>query len=96
VCHSVWISVRDFFAAVPGSLKNHLNVDELARITMTAVTAGSGVFAILETLLHSAGVVFPAPSDAALAAIVLTIILEAHRRLAQGSEPTPAARRSPP
>jgi hypothetical protein len=85
--------VHDFFAAVPGAVKNDLNFKELRRITVTAVSAGSGAFGILEALMHSTGVVFPSPSDAALAAIVLTIILEAHRRLSHGEEIVPAPSR---
>jgi hypothetical protein len=88
--------IRDFFTAVEGSLKNHLNIEELARIALTALAAGGGVFGLLEALMKQAGVVFPSASDAALAAIVMTVILEGHRRLGQGEEHLPAARRSRP
>jgi hypothetical protein len=87
---NVWTStasrVVDFFAAVPGAIKNHLNSEELVRISVAALSAGGGVFAVLQALLVHAGEVFPAPADAALATAILTLILEARRRLAQGKQ----------
>ncbi len=79
-------SVRDFFEAVPGSLKGHLNTVELSRITIAALTAGGGILALLEAILLGVGTIFPAPTDAALAALVLTLILESLRRLGHGQE----------
>jgi hypothetical protein len=79
-----------FFAAVPGAIKDHLNSEELLRVSVAALTAGGGVFAVLQALVLHAGEVFPAPADAALATAVLTLILEARRRLAQGKEPAAA------
>jgi len=89
-----------FFAAVPGALRGHLNVEELARIAVTAVSAGGGIFGVLHAVAADAGVVFPAPPDAALAAALLTMILEGSRRLDQGTShlgpPCPPAGRLRP
>lgn len=78
---------QQFFAAVPGSLRDHLNFEELARIAITALTAGGGVFGLLEAVLSQAPAVFPAPADAALAAALLTLILDVCRRLQHGDDP---------
>ena len=75
-----------FFAAVPGSLKNHLNRVELIRISISSLTAGGGIFGFLELTFQSVGILFPSPADAALAGAVFTLILEARRRLSQGTE----------
>jgi hypothetical protein len=95
---SIWkktyAKVRDFFAEVPGALKDHLNGSEVTRVVIAALSAGGGVFGVLQALATHAGVIFPAPPDAALATAVLTLILEAHRRLGQGAEPPAASRRS--
>jgi cobalamin synthase len=91
-----------FFEEVPGSLKGHLNQEELVRVSVTALTAGGGLFGLLQALSLSVGSIFPAPSDAALAAALLTAILEILRRLGHGGEtskspgPPRAARWSAP
>jgi hypothetical protein len=83
-------SLRNFLGAAPGALKNHLNTDELTRITLTALTTGGGTLGLLQLLLVSVGTIFPAPTDAALAALTLTVLLESLRRLGHGQEPVPA------
>jgi hypothetical protein len=95
-------SLRSFLGAAPGALKDHLNTEELTRITLTALTAGGGTLGLLQLLLASVGTIFPAPTDAALAALILTVILESLRRLGHGQEPVPdgasktkATRRNP-
>lgn len=85
-----------FFAAVPGAIKSHLNAEELVRIAVTALSAGGGVFGILEAVMRSVGLIFPAPSDAGLAAAILTMILESHRRLQHGRNCDDHPRRSQP
>jgi cobalamin synthase len=90
-------TLRDFFTAVPGSLRNHLNAEELYRISVTALSTGGGVFGLLQAVLLGVGNLFPAPTDAALAALVLTTILDSLRRLHHGDSPvraTVAARRT--
>jgi hypothetical protein len=82
-------SPRAFWGEVPGALKNHLNTVELTRITITALTAGGGVLGLLQALLKNVGTIFPAPTDAALAAVILTIVLESLRRLDHGQELAP-------
>ena len=94
LCINGYFCVVSFFSAVPGTIKSHLNTEELLRIAVTALTAGGGVFGLLEAVMRSAGLIFPAPSDAALAAAVLTMILESHRRLQHGSDPIPRMRQS--
>lgn len=79
-------AARRFFAAAPCSLKNHLNIQELSRITVTAMTAGGGAFAVIQAFVANAQTIFPAAPDAALAVAVMTSILEIHRRLGQGTE----------
>ena len=86
---SLFEIVRHFFAAVPGSLMDHLNSEELIRIAITALTAGGGVLGIFEGVLGGVARVFPAPADAALAAALLTAILEVCRRLRHGEELVP-------
>jgi hypothetical protein len=88
-------SIQVFWRAAEGSLKDHLNVQELTRIAVTALAAGGGVFGLLDTIVHEAGVVFPSPGDAAVAAVVLTVILEGRRRLSHGEPQFPSHRRSP-
>ena len=82
-------SIQAFLSAVPGSLKNHLNAEELIRIATTALTAGGGVYGVLQAIILGAGTIFPAPGDAALAAALLTTILEVLRRLGHGTAPGP-------
>jgi hypothetical protein len=76
----------DFLSAAPGALKNHLNTEELLRIVVTALGAGGGVFTVFEAVLRSTGRIFPVPSDAAFAAVLLATILEARRRLEHGTD----------
>jgi hypothetical protein len=87
---NILASVRDFLGPAPGAIKKHLNTDELTRITLTALTAGAGTVALLQAILANVGSIFPAPTDAALAAVFLTFILEALRRLGHGQESVPA------
>jgi hypothetical protein len=82
-------SVRAFFGPAPGALKDHLNGVELSRITITALTTGGGILALLQTILTNVGTIFPAPADAALAAVFVTLIMEALRRLGHGPETVP-------
>lgn len=84
--------LKSFLSAAPGALKNHLNIDELCRVVVAAVSAGGGVFAIFQAVLSQCGAIFPAPIDAAFAALVMTLILEATRRLDHGSDLQPAPR----
>lgn len=84
----MWKAIRDFFGAVPGSLKNHLNSEELVRISIAALTAGGGVFGLLHAIMLGAGSIFLAPNDAAFAATVLAAVLEVFRRLGHGKELT--------
>jgi hypothetical protein len=79
-------SVCDFFRAAPNSLKNHLNQDELIRVAITSVGAGGGLFGLLQAIVMNLGMIFPAPGDAALAAVILTAILDVLRRLDHGTD----------
>ena len=81
-----------FFAEAPGSLKDHLNQEEVIRISVSSLTAGGGILGLFELVLRSSGTLFPAPADAALATAILTLILETRRRLSQGSESIPFSR----
>ena len=75
-----------FFGQVPGSVMNHLNIEELARITVASLCAGAGMYGVIHSVVLSADSIFPAPCDAALAATLLTMILEASRRLGHGAD----------
>jgi hypothetical protein len=79
-------SLRDYVGPAPGALKDHINSVELSRITITALTAGGGTLALLQAILMNVGTIFPAPADAALAAVILTFTLESLRRLGHGEE----------
>ena len=81
-------SLLAFFSEVPGSLKNHLNQDELGRVIIASLTAGGGIFGFLQLLVPEVAKLFPDPADAALAGAVLTLILETRRRLSHGVELT--------
>ena len=76
-----------FFKAAPDSLRDHLNRDEIVRVCLTALTTGGGIYGLLEGIMRSAGHVFPASSDAALAAVVFATILDSRRRLGHGTTP---------
>jgi hypothetical protein len=92
------LRVWTFFGQAPGSLKRHLNTEELIRITLTSALAGGGLFGLVQALASSTETIFPASTDAALAAAVLTVILETLRRLGHGvearKEPEPTRARS--
>ena len=75
-----------FFAEVPGSIQGHLNSEELVRVVVAGLSAGGGVLGCLEMIRSDAGVLFPAPNDAALATAVITVILEVRRRLTHGAK----------
>ena len=93
---SVWFQQRCLYLdEVPGAIKAHLNTEELVRVAVTSITAGLGLFGTLQALALEVGTIFPAPSDAALAAALLAFILEIRRRLNQGREP-PRELRQPP
>jgi hypothetical protein len=77
-------------------LRGHLNTEELTRITVAALAAGGGLFGLLQAVVLQIGTIFPAPGDAAFAAVVLTTILEAQRRLGHGEARSTASRRSRP
>ena len=87
-------ALRRYFAAAPGSIENHLNVEELKRTGLAALAAGGGLFGLLQGVVMLAGGLFPAPVDAALATLVFTLICEAGRRLRQGEEVSRVTRRS--
>jgi hypothetical protein len=84
-------SFRDFLGPAPGALKDHLNTVELSRIVITSLAAGGSILTLLQAILMNVGTIFPAPTDAALAAVCLTLILEAVRRLNHGENCVPAA-----
>jgi hypothetical protein len=83
-------SIRKFLEAVPGSIKHHLNIEELARVSIASLAAGGGFFGILQAVVTSASTVFLSPGDAALAVGILTLIIEVHRRLGHGVAPETA------
>lgn len=89
-------AVADFVGPVPGAIKNHVNVEELARVAITALTSGGGLFGLLSAVALGAGTIFPAAGDSALAGVVLTAILEILRRLNHGDDLIPGNGTAPP
>lgn len=76
---------RRFFAAAPGAIKAHLNVDEIFRVAVAALLAGGGAYGVLfAELSHLPQIVTPA--DAAAASAVMTAIVEVSRRLGHGAD----------
>lgn len=90
--NTLFQKIRDYLDVVPGAIKNHLNTEELLRVTVTSMTAGAGLFGLIEAVSLSLGAIFPCASDAALAASLLTFILGVRKRLNQGEEPPRASR----
>ncbi|GAC1475461.1 MAG: hypothetical protein NVSMB9_28060 [Isosphaeraceae bacterium] len=84
---NIFARVKRFFRVVPGAIKNHLNVEELRRISLTSLLAGGGIFGVLQAVLQNTSSIVPAPQDAALAGAMLTVLLEVYRRLGQGEDP---------
>jgi hypothetical protein len=82
----LWMAIQHFFSEVPGSLKDHLNTTELIRIAVAALTAGGGVFGLLQAIETNVGLIFPSPADTALASAILTLLLETMRRLGHGQK----------
>ena len=60
---SVLASLRQYPAAVPGSLRGHLITEELARVTIAAIAIGGGAFSLLNALAIQAGAILPGPAD---------------------------------
>ena len=76
--------VVKFAKEAPRSLKGHLNLDELTRVAVASFIAGGGAFGFLDSVVRNIGVIFPAPADAALAVMLITLILDVARRLQHG------------
>ena len=76
--------LSSFFAAAPGAIQAHLNVDEIFRIAVTALLAGGGVYGVLfAEVTHLPQIVKPADVSAATA--VLAALSEIYRRLGHGA-----------
>lgn len=80
-----------FFAAAPKAVRNHLNLDELARIVVTAVMGGATAYEVLGALARNIPA-WVAPADVALATGIALTLVEVARRLGHGPEvPPPTA-----
>src|SRR4051812_8180585 len=73
-----------FFAAAPGAVRDHLNVDEMFRVAVAALLAGGGAHGgpVAQTA-HLPQIVPPA--DASAATAVLAAFVEIYRRLNHGA-----------
>lgn len=85
-------SLKNFFAATSGSIKGYLNPEELYRSLLTSFGSGTTVgliLVLLQTVLSNAATVFPNPTVASLATVILTLVIDLLRRQSQGNIPTP-------
>lgn len=79
-------SVGKFFAAAPGAIRGHLNVNEAVRVAVVALLAGGGAWGVLAAeLVHLPELVTPA--DAGVAAAAAALVSEAIRRFGHGAAP---------
>lgn len=79
--------IGKFLGPAVGSIKGHLNIEELLKTLVTAVLAGGGILGVLTALIPVIGVIVPNAADAALATGVLTVIVDVVRRLQHGTAP---------
>jgi hypothetical protein len=84
--------LKKFFADVEGSTQGLLNPEELYRSILTSLGSGTlvGVLILLfQAILTNTAIIFPNPSVASLATIILTLILDLLRRQNQGPVVSP-------
>lgn len=83
-------AVGKFFAAAPGAIRGHLNVQEAVRVAVVALLAGGGAWGVLAAeLVHLPELVTPA--DAGMATAVAGLVVEAVRRFGHGAPLPPPA-----
>lgn len=87
-------AVASFLGEVPGAIRNHVNVQELARVAVAALLAGGGAWGVAAAVAtHLPQIV--TPDDLVLATAAVTALSELRRRLGQGAPvptlPTPPA-----
>jgi hypothetical protein len=75
--------VLAFFGEVPSSIRDHLNVDEIVRITVAALLAGGGIGGVMAELVTNLPALI-SPTDLGLATASIAAILEIARRLGHG------------
>ena len=88
-------AVIGFLGAVPGAVRDHINVAEAVRIGVAAALAGGGVYGVLFAELARLPEIVT-PADAATAAAVVTLISETLRRLGHGVPLPPNFPPAPP
>jgi hypothetical protein len=90
--------LKKFFSAVEGSIHGVLLPEELYRAILASLGSGSLVGLAIVVLMaiqsHVAGI-FPNPTIASLAAMVLTLVLDLLRRQIHGKVPSPVTPASP-
>ncbi|MBX6311965.1 MAG: hypothetical protein IRY99_03445 [Isosphaeraceae bacterium] len=80
---------------VPGSIRGQVNMDELVRVVITALSVG-GLAAVPTAILDAIGTIAPQYAAVIQAAVTLvTFILALIHRINQGVDPSQASRREP-
>ncbi len=91
-------SLKRFFSASGTSIQGYLSIEELYRSILTALGSGTTVgivILVLQNLLSDVAAVFPNPTVASLATVILTMILDLLRRQSQGNIPNPPVSPAP-
>ncbi len=91
-------AIKNFFSTVQGSIQGILVPEEVYRSILTALGSGSTVgvlILLLQSVLSDASTIFPNPTVATLASMLITLILDLLRRQSQGGTPTPAPTPAP-
>ena len=90
----LWIhAIRAWFAPVIGSIKGHINHEELIRAIATGLASGGGITAFLFSAHTSVDAIFPDPADQSLIKALLGVAIgllslygEVRRRMGHGKE----------
>jgi hypothetical protein len=78
-------AVAVFAGPAEDSIKGHLNRTELGRVVVAALTAGAGLMGVLNAILANVATIFPSQFDAALGAVIVTVLIDVLRRLRHGA-----------
>jgi len=88
---SMLSSLKKFLSAVEGSIQGVIVPEELYRSILTSLGSGTSVGVLIllfQAILTHAASIFPNPTVASLATVLLTMILDLLRRQGQGGVPT--------
>jgi hypothetical protein len=91
-------SLKSFFKVSERSFQGYLSLEDLYRSILTALGSGTTigvVILVLQEVLTNTSTVFPNPTVASMATVILTMILELLRRQSQGNLPAPVVNPTP-